>query len=157
MLTLRRLEVRCREQVPESCGLSPGSDLGVLHFAVRNHGDSPYGGRVSLMSLLGPPTIVGASPELWEQIHPEPGACGVIADARYPIEIGFDPSLAAGRVRRFHTLFEIPRGRSVARVLYHDDDFPTCLSAPPTTYSGAACRSPRVRRADAIPCNFFER
>lgn len=156
MLRLHRLEVRCHERVPTTCGLPAGSDLAVLHFVVRNRGASPYSGHVNLFSLLTPPATTGGQPAFREQIHPEVGACGAVAAPRYPIETGFDPPLAAGRSRRFHTLFALPRGEVVARIIYNDDDIPTCLSVPRITYSDRACR-PRPRRVGHVPCDFFER
>lgn len=159
VLGLRRLEVRCHEDVPASCGLAPGADLAALHYVVHNRGRVPYAGHLNLFSLLWLVTPLGATapgPEFSAQQHPAAGACGDIAGARDP-EHEFGAPLPASRARRFHALFEIPRGQHIRRVIYHDDDIPTCLSAPRVTYSSRSCRPPGPVPTSDVACSFFER
>lgn len=157
VLRLERLEFRCAEQVPPTCGLSAGSDLAVLSLSVQNHGASAYEGHLYALSLLGAPPAGATQPELFAPLEPAPGACAPAARARELIEPGGELRLEAGRARRFEVMFEIPRGASLARALYHDDDFPTCLSLPAVSYSGPACRPHGRRPSTDIACNFFER
>lgn len=156
VVRLRRLEIRSGATVPSSCGLSPDSDLAILHYVVRNHGKRPYTGHVNLFSLLTPTTTASGEPGFWGEFHPKAGACGAIPNKRYPIDIGFDPPLAKKRAQRFYALFEVPRQTTVARVIYHDDDRPTCLSAPRAVYRPRSNRLKRRAKVD-IPCDFFIR
>lgn len=157
MLVLRSIEVRCREHVPATCDLPTGADLAILRYDVRNHGRSPYDQFVDLFSLLEPPRRPADDPVFQQQIQRDPGVCGPIAEPAYDAESGVDPPVAAGDRRRFHALFPVSRGVSPARVIYHDDDFPTCSSVPRVRYPDAACRPRGRARPVRIRCDFFER
>ncbi len=142
-LTLRRIHVQCRERAPSACALPPETDLAILYFSVRNLGSEPYQDMIDGLSL------VSRGPERWFEAR-TPRDC-----APEPAGPEVDPILPS-RSRRLRAVFALPRGVVPERVLYHDDDFPTCLMAPRVTYSSRTCRAPD-RPARAMSCQYFDR
>ena len=128
----------------------------MLSLSVRNRGPAAYAGHLDGFTLLGAPPAGQRQASAFDQVDTTSRACAPAAGARDVIAVGGDLRVGPGRVRTFDAMFEVPRGSYPLRALYHDDDFPKCLSLPAVSYSSPACRPHARRPPSNIDCHFFE-